>query len=353
MWTLAQVFYMISISKLIKGDSMANLYEQFLGSKPGTVVELVDESTSPFLVRTAAGFEFFVSAEDFRNYYREKAGPTPPRWGPFVTDPQTGVVDSRKMALVMDIIHSFEATLQDFEKARSVVRQLIKLIEDNPAAHPDELLRKLDESGWEPNGLTETDVKRLINAPPEVRELLRSHNCAEILGADLPEALPSQGHAAAREPTDKKTAVAGEKKPTQRAAVTSRAARTKNVSMSVDGDILTVEIDLSKDFGPSKSGKTTIVASTEGNKSVPGRTEKIGLNVYKQEGKKSAMGRKKSFKNVEMDLQGRILTVTVDLSQEFGPSKSGKTIIIASSEGNQLVYGSEEKIGLNVYRKIE
>ncbi len=332
---------------------MANLYEQFLGSKPGIVVELVDDSASPFLVRTGAGFEFFVSAEDFRNYYREKAGPTPSRWRPFVTDPQAGMVDSRKMALVMDIIHSFEETLQDFEKARAVVRQLAKALEDNPAAGPDELLRKLGESGWDPNGLTEHDVKRLIKAPPGVRELLRSDDCAEVQGADLPEAVQFQGPVAAKAPGDKKTTELGEKKRPQKTAAKPQTARMKNVSMAVEGDILTIEIDLSKDFGPSKSGKTTIVASTEGNKSVPGRTEKIGLNVYKQEGKKSVKGRKKSFKNMEMDLHDRILTVTVDLSQEFGPSKSGKTTIIASSEGNQFVYGSEEKIGLNVYRKID
>lgn len=332
---------------------MANLYEQFLGSKPGIVVELVDDSTSPFLVRTDAGFEFFVSAEDFRNYYREKAAPTPSRWRPFVTDPQTEVVDSRKMALVMDIIHSFEETLQDFEKARAVVRQLAKALEQNPAAHPDELFRKLEESGWDRDGLTEKDVKRLVNAPPEVRELLRSDDCAEIQGADLPEALPLQGQAPAKAVGEKKTAALGEKKRPQKAAAKPHTARMKNVSMTVEADILTIEIDLSKDFGPSKSGKTTIVASTEGNKSVPGRTEKIGLNVYKQEGKKSVKGRKTSFKNMEMDLHDRILTVTVDLSKEFGPSKSGKTIIIASSEGNQFVYGSEEKIGLNVYRKID
>ncbi len=49
--------------------------------------------------------------------------------------------------------------------------------------------------------------------------------------------------------------------------------------------------------------------------------------MYKQEGKKSVKGRKTSFKNMEMALHDRILTVTVDLSKEFGPSKSGKTII--------------------------
>ena len=55
----------------------------------------------------------------------------------------------------------------------------------------------------------------------------------------------------------------------------------KNVEMSVNGDILTIKVDLSKRFGKSSSGKTTIVASTEGNQPVPGREEvKVGVNVY-------------------------------------------------------------------------
>ena len=40
------------------------------------------------------------------------------------------------------------------------------------------------------------------------------------------------------------------------------------------------------------------------------------------------------MKNVEMSLEGNILTIKVDLAKEFGPSASGKTIIIASTEGN-------------------
>ncbi len=56
----------------------------------------------------------------------------------------------------------------------------------------------------------------------------------------------------------------------------------KNVEFSVDSNILTIKVDLLKEFGPSSSGKTTIIASTGGNKSVPGKEEiKIGLNVYK------------------------------------------------------------------------
>ena len=55
----------------------------------------------------------------------------------------------------------------------------------------------------------------------------------------------------------------------------------KYIEMSTEGNILTIKIDLSQRFGKSSSGKSTIVASTEGNQSVPGHEEiKIGLNVY-------------------------------------------------------------------------
>ena len=58
----------------------------------------------------------------------------------------------------------------------------------------------------------------------------------------------------------------------------------KNVEMSVQGNVLTLKVDLSKTFGPSKSGKTIIIASTEGSAAVPvqGKGEvRVGLNVYK------------------------------------------------------------------------
>ncbi len=56
----------------------------------------------------------------------------------------------------------------------------------------------------------------------------------------------------------------------------------KNVDMSVEGTVLTIKVDLSKEFGPSSTGKTIIVASTEGNVTIPNRQEKIGLNVYRK-----------------------------------------------------------------------
>jgi hypothetical protein len=56
----------------------------------------------------------------------------------------------------------------------------------------------------------------------------------------------------------------------------------KNIDISVNGDILRIEIDLAKDFGKSKSGKTLVVASSEGNVPVPDHPNmRLGINVYK------------------------------------------------------------------------
>ena len=56
----------------------------------------------------------------------------------------------------------------------------------------------------------------------------------------------------------------------------------KNVEMKVDGQKLIITVDLTKEFGKSSSGKTTIVATTAGNVTVPGHDDiKIGLNCYK------------------------------------------------------------------------
>ncbi|HEX4204890.1 MAG TPA: hypothetical protein VHZ51_11985 [Ktedonobacteraceae bacterium] len=63
----------------------------------------------------------------------------------------------------------------------------------------------------------------------------------------------------------------------------------KNVQLNVEGTKLVIVVDLEQDFGPSSSGKSLTVASTEGNVSIPEREDiKIGLNVYKP--RKSARG---------------------------------------------------------------
>lgn len=58
-------------------------------------------------------------------------------------------------------------------------------------------------------------------------------------------------------------------------------------------------------------------------------------------------------KNVEfkVDAKAKTLVITVDLKKDFGKSKSGKSIVIGSTEGNVAVEGTDGvKVGLNVYR---
>ena len=61
------------------------------------------------------------------------------------------------------------------------------------------------------------------------------------------------------------------------------------------------------------------------------------------------------MKNVDMKVDGKKLTITIDLEQDFGPSKSGKTIVIASTLGNVDVpeHEGEMKLGINCYKYPE
>ncbi len=200
----------------------------------------------------------------------------------------------------------------------------------------------LQASARFPELVSDNDLQRVLSLDPQVRDLLARNDFGML---DWP--LSHTSVIDLKDETMTEPQKAGPPK-------TPRVApqKMKNIDLKVQGDQLTIDIDLSKEFGPSKSGKTIIVASTEGNKTVPGRNEKIGLNVYKEMGLSKRSGNKKSFRNMEMSVTADDLSIVVDLSQELGPSKSGKTIIIASTGGNQLVYGRTEKIGLNVYKTI-
>ena len=56
----------------------------------------------------------------------------------------------------------------------------------------------------------------------------------------------------------------------------------ENISLLVKGKKLTIVIDLSKEGEPSRSGKSTVIASTHGNVPVPLNPEmRLGLNLYR------------------------------------------------------------------------
>jgi hypothetical protein len=56
----------------------------------------------------------------------------------------------------------------------------------------------------------------------------------------------------------------------------------QNITISTKGSTLVIEIDATKDLGPSASGKTRLVASTQGNQkvTVAGRDISLGVNAY-------------------------------------------------------------------------
>lgn len=52
-----------------------------------------------------------------------------------------------------------------------------------------------------------------------------------------------------------------------------------------NGDTLTITVDLKGDTTPSSSGKTMMVASTEGNARIEGKGNwQFGLNVFTKDG---------------------------------------------------------------------
>ncbi len=58
--------------------------------------------------------------------------------------------------------------------------------------------------------------------------------------------------------------------------------------------------------------------------------------------------------NIEIEVKDNKAVITIDLSKDFGPSKSGKTIVVATTRGNVAIPGSEDiKLGLNCYKYPE
>ncbi len=56
-------------------------------------------------------------------------------------------------------------------------------------------------------------------------------------------------------------------------------------------------------------------------------------------------------KNIEFKVEGKKLTLVIDLEQEQGQSASGKSTIVATTSGNVKVPGAEGvTLGFNAYR---
>lgn len=58
------------------------------------------------------------------------------------------------------------------------------------------------------------------------------------------------------------------------------------------------------------------------------------------------------MQNIEMELSGSILTIKIDLSQEHGPSSTGKSIKVASTSGNVPLGVDGIRIGINAFKPL-
>lgn len=57
------------------------------------------------------------------------------------------------------------------------------------------------------------------------------------------------------------------------------------------------------------------------------------------------------MENIAATVKDKKMTVIVDPAKDFGPSKTGKTIIAANSHGFQSIDGTSERMNLTVTRK--
>lgn len=58
------------------------------------------------------------------------------------------------------------------------------------------------------------------------------------------------------------------------------------------------------------------------------------------------------MENIKIEVKGNLMTLTVDLTKEFGTSKSGKTKVVATTHGTVRIPGHDGlMIGLNVNQK--
>jgi hypothetical protein len=55
--------------------------------------------------------------------------------------------------------------------------------------------------------------------------------------------------------------------------------------------------------------------------------------------------------NVQVEIKDGKAIITIDMAHRGRPSSSGKSIIVASTEGNKTIPGTQVVLGLNAYVK--
>ncbi len=125
-----------------------------------------------------------------------------------------------------------------------------------------------------------------------------------------------------------------------------------NIKWELQEKKLLIKFDITKEYGKSSSGKTIIVANSHGSKHLKGTELFLGMIAYKYPEKKKVKPKKRrEMQNIDITLDDNTVTLSIDTEKDFGPSSTGKSIIVASSRGNRLIEGTDVYVGINIFKK--
>lgn len=137
-------------------------------------------------------------------------------------------------------------------------------------------------------------------------------------------------------------------------------AQMENVSLHYYRNLLKGEVDLSVTIGRSQSGKSTIIATSHGAVELPYNEDKMmSLTVFRYPDRSYTMQQRPHSSpvgNVRFSVRNGKLDFSVDLTAELAVSKSGKSMVIATTGERGIFVSSPPKrimLILNVYRPIE
>lgn len=138
----------------------------------------------------------------------------------------------------------------------------------------------------------------------------------------------------------------------------------KNISLVTEGKTLFILSDLSKDFGVSSTGKSTIIATTSGGKPLGRSGASLGINLFVKDLQKRNLTpaaiaglRRDEFQECgescqwRMEADGVTLCVRIDFATaKERDASSGKTVLLATSSGFKPVGKTGVSFSLNCYR---
>jgi hypothetical protein len=129
----------------------------------------------------------------------------------------------------------------------------------------------------------------------------------------------------------------------------------KNVCLHFEDTTAIISVDLTTTHGPNASASKTLIGTTLGYKPIGSTGALMWLTVSMEAGKAVDLSGDvpcpDGLKNCTLEVEGPMLKISVDLTQDCGASGSGKTTVIASTSGNKALGTTNVLLSLNMFAK--